>query len=164
MQKIAWDSPNINQDHDLRGIWGEFIHESGPWNWWATFTFQGPVTPSRALDVFREYARELAQKVVRAHLNLAWVLDGNGGHWHFHALLGLPGGFSVTARELESTWTGIAPGLSGFTHIRKYDESKGAASYLGQKSDQYGVSLDVVCPRRPQCRRGKGCMKSRHAW
>jgi hypothetical protein len=161
MMKVAWDDPNIHQD--LTRVAGEFFRDCGPWQWWISLTFRGPVTMGRAEDAFRSWAKKLAQDVVGVHVELAWVLDGNGGHWHYHALLGLPDGASVTAAALDRLWKATEPGVTGFAHIRAY-QGDGAAFYLGKKIDRYSYSVTTVCPRRPCCRRGKGCVKSRHAW
>jgi hypothetical protein len=163
--KVAWDDPTINQDHDLARVVGEFFRDCGPWDWWIGLTFQGPVTQGRAHDVFQSWARKLAQDVVRDHVELAWVLDGNGGHWHYHTLLGLPDAVSVTAAELDRLWKATEPGLTGHAHIRAYDSGRGAAFYMGKKTNRYSYSVSTVCARRPCCRRpGKGCVKSQHAW
>ena len=143
---------------------GGFIRDCGPWDWWLTLTFAGQVTSGRALDILRCWTKALARGL-HHHVNLAWVLDGKGGRWHIHALLGLPDGVTVSVAELDSGWRATAPGLAGFTDIRAYDAARaGAAFYLGQKTEYFDWTISVACPRRPQCRRKKGCVASKFAW
>ena len=161
--KVAWDDPRIAPE--VSTATAIFIRERCEWTWWATFTFGREVTPQRASEVFRRFVRYLAQKVVRAHVHVAWVVDDNGGHVHLHTLLSLPpDALKVTVRGLENVWRVAARGLCGHTHIRKYDEEKGAAEYIAKKTPRRLWGLDIACSRRPRCRRGRGCIRSRSAW
>ena len=161
--QIAWDSPSVSGNPNLNHAVGNFIRDSGPWYWWLTLTFAGPVTQGRAGDILRLWLKGLAREL-RAHLNLAWVLD-NGGHWHIHALLGHPDALPVTSAMLDSAWRSTVPGLTGHSKIEPYNEAEGAAFYIGNKTNRCDWSISVACPRRPQCRRKKGCVVSpQFAW
>lgn len=164
MPLIPWDSPTVRADPNVNHVVGDFIRDVGPWTWWLTLTFAGPVTPGRAMDLLRAWTKALAREL-RAHVDLAWVLDNNGGHWHIHALLGHPDALPVTASMLDHLWRSIVPGLTGHSKIGPYNNNKGAAFYIGKKTDRFDWSISVACPRRPQCRRKKGCVRSpQFAW
>ena len=162
MPTIPWDSPLVKES--LGHAVGGFMRDSGPWDWWLTLTFAGQLTAGRALDILRCWTKALARGL-HHHVKLAWVLDGNGGRWHVHALLGLPDGVAISSVELDRSWRATVAGLTGFTRIRAYDRSQGGAPfYLGKKTDYFDWSISVACPRRPQCRRRKGCVASKFAW
>lgn len=163
MHQIAWDSPAIRANPNLNHAIGDFIRDAGPWAWWLTLTFAGPVTQGQAWEILRHWAKTLAREL-RAHIKLAWVVDGNGGRWHIHALLGHPDALPVTSAMLDSAWRSSVPGLTGHSRIQPYNEAKGAAFYIGDKTNRFDWSISVACPRRPQCRRWKGCVVSQFAW
>jgi hypothetical protein len=161
--KVAWDDPRVGPDWTR--LYGDLIQAHGPWSWWLTLTFRYPVMPSRAKEVFARWATTLAGREVRSHVRLAWVLDGNGEHWHFHTLVGFPEHVSATRERLKQLWLDAAPGLTGFiTDIHEYDPQRGAAFYIAKKLTVFEWGLDTACGKRPACRRGKGCRFSSSAW
>jgi hypothetical protein len=162
-EKVAWDDHRFQPAAVTENV-AKLIRSNGPWTWWVTLTFRHPLSQRRAMSAFRNFAA-LVAGFTREHINLAWVLDDNGGHIHFHTLLGFPAGAHVmTAKGVENTWAAVDRRLCGFVHIREYDENRGAAEYMAKKTDRHEYGLEIVCPRRPQCRRGKGCIRSPQAW
>jgi hypothetical protein len=160
--RIAWDTP---VEPEWWRLYGDFIRDQGPWHWWLTFTFQQPIGPVTAKRIFKRWAMTLAADHLRDHIRLAWVLDTNGGHFHFHALLGLPDNTSTTKAVIKDLWMAAAPGLTGYVgDIHEYDPGQGAAFYIGKKTAHYEWDITTVCSDRPACRRGKGCRVNRFAW
>lgn len=142
---------------DYRSIAGAFIHNLADWSVFATLTFSRKASDSRADAALLRWLRKLAKEAIRDHVTVAWAFDYQaGGFPHFHALLAFP-----TAGEevsVQHEWLGElwrqSDSAAGFFHFRHFDHDKGAAWYLAEHA-QWAVG--VVCPRRPRCRRKKGC-------
>lgn len=158
--QISWDhefSPELGR------AWGN-LARLDKWRWWITFTFQRPVSKQCAMDTFKRWAQGLAKKL-REHLTLFWAMDNNGGHLHFHFLLQLPA-HSGGKTFLFKSWLSANPGVTGHVGvIQAYDPERGAAYYIGGKIQaDRPHGHDVVCSRRPCCRRKSGCRVSPSAW
>lgn len=157
MPQINWTAPATRQD--MGRVVGKFIYESRPWHWWVTLTFRRPIGPEAAKYHFQIWARCTAREI-RQHVSIAWVLDRAGGSTHVHTLLGFPEGGALYLKQLECLWLATAPGLTGYSWIRQYDEDRGAAFYIGAKTTHFEWGTSMVCPRCPGCRRKKGCIRT----
>jgi hypothetical protein len=141
---------------------GGFLHDLAPWTWWATLTFESDVSHAAAMRAFKRWLRELARDVARVHVAVAWGYGLQGrGVLHFHVLLApMAGGLPLTAAACRRAWR-RAHRLAGHARMTRCDPAGGAAWYLAKHAEW---DANVACPRRPRCRRARGCVEAPGAW
>ena len=143
----------------VRQAWGDFLH-ARPWTWWATLTFAYAVTEQHAHAAFRRWCHELARRIAREHVPVAWALEHAGDSWHLHVLLHLPPGSTSTREELHALWREVSSS-AGHTDIKRFDSDLGSAWYLSKTPT---VDTNVACPRTRLCRRERGCVVAPGPW
>jgi hypothetical protein len=136
---------------------GSFIHGIATWTTWATLTFGRPVSDSQADAALVRWLRAVAKQAAREHLRVVWGVEYQpGGYPHFHVLLAFPptvAHAAVQHRRLAQLWR-QSDKATGFSHFRRFDPDQGAAWYVAVHAEW---DVQLVCPRRPRCRRKAGC-------
>lgn len=151
--KVPWDfDPPGLERAKIQSAWGELIHSYADWTWWATLTFKKSVTEPVAFRTLKTWLGFMARDIGK-HYRVAFAIEEAGGGHHVHALLAFPIGNQLSAKRLNQAWLQVST-LTGFTDIKRYDSSKGAAWYLAKEVE---CEVNVVCPRRPSCRRRGRC-------
>lgn len=118
------------------------------WTLFVTLTFERTLPRDAAMRCLREWVAALA-KITGAHVLVAWGYEQQGdGMPHFHCLVAFEARNGATTETADLLWR------HGFAHVRIYDPRRGAAWYLVKLLD-WGFS--TACPRRPKCRRRRGC-------
>jgi hypothetical protein len=147
---------------ELQTAYGFFLGALAPWDYWVTLTFTEDVHETSALRALKKWMHVIAKEMVRAHVPFAWVMEPQQrGTWHFHVLLAFPDSFQdFHPRRADALWKALHP-RAGFTKFDLYDPVQGATFYIAKTGEP---DFNVACPRRPKCRRARGCVEAPGAW
>lgn len=135
-----------------REVWlkaGAFLHLHAAWEWFFGLSFKYPVTRNRAESLLRAWGNSIASES-GGHLIIGWGIEKQlRDVHHFHGLMSFPEGNIVAESRGRTLWR------HGKPYIVKYDAFAGGPWYVAKRGE-----WDVMhgCPRRPACRRGKGCV------
>ncbi len=149
-----------NKSGNLTEIESNWIHDKYPWQIFAGFDFSKAVSGRVAFERFNGLCRELAQNRIHGHVAVSWFWGVQ--YWgapYFHALFyALP----HVRENMEALTIGDFDGLWpwGTSKIEIFDDGR-AANY-GERHKNF--EINVACPRRPRCRRSKGCREAPGPW
>ena len=129
------------------------------WDWMCTLTFNGRVGLQRARDAFHQWLGKLAPN---DHLDALVTFEKTReGFLHIHALLLFhPRAPHPRIREGDRLWTTLRP-ETGHARINEFNPDRRGAWYVDKKG---GAEIVVHCPRRPSCRRKRGCVQRSGIW
>lgn len=147
-----------------RRLWdatGRFIADFAKWHTYATLTFDGHVSRELVLRNLRSWFRQLAQDVVGCHMAAAVAVERGGELLHAHVLLGPERNADLLEPGLLNFLWLTDHGANGFSRLKRYDSSRGAAWYLQKDGDWF---VGIICPREPRCRRKNGCLVGPPPW
>lgn len=144
----------------LRTETRRWLTDAAAWQWFVTLTFARDVSDAAALRAFRDWRTDIGG-TYQAHVRIGWVHAPQGRDvQHLHALVAPvePVTAPVSADAVRCTWK------RGSIDVQPVYSAIGAVDYLLDHADltaddiRQGWDLEVVCTRRPRCRRaGVGC-------
>jgi len=144
----------------LRAETRRWLTNAADWRWFVSLTFARDVSDAAALRAFRDWRTDIG-RVYRAHVRLGSVhAPQTRDVLHLHALVAPvePVTAPVTAADVRWTWR------RGSVDVQPVYSAIGAVDYLLDHTDltaddiRRSWDLEVVCTRRPRCRRaGVGC-------
>lgn len=138
-----------------------FLHEAAAWRWFVTLTFARDVRDGAASLAFGRWRQRIACDAYLAHVRIGWVhAPQRRGVQHLHGLVAPvePHEAPVEPADIRRLW------MRGSVDVQPVHSAIGAIDYMLEHTDltaddiRSGWDLDVVCTRRPRCRRaGIGC-------
>ena len=106
--------------------YGEWFEQLADWDWFATFTFTYPTSPTTANRLWRKHWLRSLEKEVNGQVHFVRVLE-EGDNTHYHCLL------SGVKDQKPSVWERAWHGIGGIAKIDPYIAGGGGADYLGAK-------------------------------
>lgn len=135
---------------------GDWLENLVEWHYAATLTFRSRVSRSRAIDLAKTWAADLAREIVGAHIFLVVGVEAHalGGH-HVHLLAHVEhSGENIDEDVLAETWLRSSRYAGPRSTFALFESGAGGGFYLVKDGDW---DFFVACTRGRGCRKGRGC-------